>query len=136
MLSACRGHYMVSWPDSRVAVGDTRETGAGFHPHTTASGIQEVLSEALRVAPGLAQAEMRDIRVGLRPLTSDTMPVLGPVPGIEHILLVTGHGPTGLTLGPYSGKIIAEAALGQAGTMDISAFHVTRFAAGRAFGVA
>ena len=133
MISAFRGHYMVAWPDSRVAVGATRETGAGFHPQTTAAGIQEVLSEALRVAPGLAQAEIRDIRVGLRPLTSDTMPVLGPVPGIEHILLVTGHGPTGLTLGPYSGKIIAEAALGQASTVDISAFHVTRFAAGKAF---
>ncbi len=133
MISAFRGHYMVAWPDSRVAVGATRETGAGFHPQTTAAGIQEVLNEALRVAPGLAQAEIRDIRVGLRPLTSDTMPVLGPVPGIEHILLVTGHGPTGLTLGPYSGKIIAEAALGQASTADISAFHVTRFAAGKAF---
>jgi glycine/D-amino acid oxidase-like deaminating enzyme len=133
MLSAFRGHYMVPWPDSRVAVGATRETGAGFHPHTTAAGIQEVLSEALRVAPGLAQAEIRDIRVGLRPLTSDTMPVLGPVPGIEHILLVTGHGPTGLTLGPYSGKLIAEAALGQASTTDISTFQVTRFAAGKAF---
>jgi len=48
-------------------------------------------------------------------------------------LLVTGHGPTGLTLGPYSGKIIAEMALGQVSTMDISAFHVTRFAAGKAF---
>jgi D-amino-acid dehydrogenase len=128
MLSAFRGHYMVSWPDSRIAVGATRETGTGFHPHTTAAGIQEVLSEALRVAPGLAQAEIRDIRVGLRPLTSDTMPVLGPVPGISHILLVTGHGPTGLTLGPYSGKMIAEAALGQVSTTDISAFHVTRFA--------
>jgi D-amino-acid dehydrogenase len=135
MLSAFRGHYMVSWPDSRIVVGATRETGAGFHPHTTAAGVQEVLSEALRVAPGLAQAEIRDIRVGLRPLTSDTMPVLGPVPGMAHILLVTGHGPTGLTLGPYSGKIIAEAALGQASTTDISAFHVTRFAVGKAFGV-
>ena len=133
MVGAFRGHYMVSWPDSRVAVGATRETGAGFHPHTTAAGIQEVLSEALRVAPGLAQAEIRDIRVGLRPLTSDTMPVLGPVPGVEHILLVTGHGPTGLTLGPYSGKIIAEEALGQPATADISAFHVTRFAVGKAF---
>jgi len=48
-------------------------------------------------------------------------------------LLVTGHGPTGLTLGPYSGKIIAEAALGQASSTDISAFHVTRFTAGNAF---
>jgi D-amino-acid dehydrogenase len=62
------------------------------------------------------------------------MPVLGPVPGVEHIWLVTGHGPSGLTLGPYSGKISAEAALGQAAATDISAFHVTRFAAGKAFG--
>ena len=130
MLSAFRGHYMVAWPDSRVAVGATRETGSGFHPHTTVAGVQEVLSEALRVAPGLAQAEVRDIRVGLRPLTIDTMPVLGPVPGVEHVLLVTGHGPTGLTLGPYSGKVIAEIALGQTSATALSAFHVTRFTAG------
>ncbi len=130
MLSAFRGHYMVAWPDSRVAVGATRETGSGFHPHTTVAGVQEVLSEALRVAPGLAQAEIREMRVGLRPLTIDTMPVLGPVPGVQNVLLVTGHGPTGLTLGPYSGKVIADLALGQASAMDLSAFHVTRFTAG------
>ena len=130
MLSAFRGHYMVAWPDSRVAVGATRETGSGFHPHTTVAGVQEVLSEALRVAPGLAQAEIREMRVGLRPLTIDTMPVLGPVPGVENVLLVTGHGPSGLTLGPYSGKVIAEIALGQTSTIDLSAFHVTRFTAG------
>lgn len=130
MLSAFRGHYMVTWPDSRVAVGATRETGSGFHPHTTVAGVQEVLSEALRVAPGLAQAEIRDMRVGLRPLTIDTMPVLGPVPGVENVFLVTGHGPTGLTLGPYSGKVIADLALGQPAATDISAFHVTRFTAG------
>jgi D-amino-acid dehydrogenase len=130
MLSAFRGHYMVTWPDSRVAVGATRETGSGFHPHTTVAGVQEVLSEALRVAPGLAQAEIRDMRVGLRPLTIDTMPVLGSVPGVENVFLVTGHGPTGLTLGPYSGKVIADLALGQPAATDISAFHVTRFTAG------
>jgi len=130
MLSAFRGHYMVAWPDSRVAVGATRETGSGFHPHTTVAGVQEVLSEALRVAPGLAQAEIREMRVGLRPLTIDTMPVLGSVPGVENVLLVTGHGPSGLTLGPYSGKVIAEIALGQTSTIDLSAFHITRFTAG------
>jgi len=130
ILSAFRGHYMVAWPDSRVVVGATREMRSGFDPHTTVVGVQEVLSEALRLAPGLAQAEIRDIRVGLRPLTIDTLPVLGPVPGVENILLATGHGPTGLTLGPYSGKVIADMALGQASATDISAFHVTRFAAG------
>jgi D-amino-acid dehydrogenase len=128
VLSAFRGHYMVAWPDSRVVVGATREFGSGFHPHTTVAGVQQVLSEAVRLAPGLASAEIRDIRVGLRPLTSDTLPVLGPVPGLARVFLATGHGPTGLTLGPYSGKIIADLALGQSAATDIRAFHVTRFA--------
>jgi len=40
MLSAFRGDYMVSLPDSRVAVGATRETGVDFHPHTTGAAVQ------------------------------------------------------------------------------------------------
>jgi D-amino-acid dehydrogenase len=87
------------------------------------------LTEALRVMPGLAAAEIRDIRVGLRPYSADTMPVLGPVPGMRGIALATGHGPTGLTLGPYSGKVIADVILGTPPTIDISAFYVTRFTA-------
>jgi D-amino-acid dehydrogenase len=130
MISAFHGHYMVPWPDHRVVVGATRETGSGFQANTTAIGVREVLSEALRVAPGLAAADIRDIRVGLRPHSADTMPVLGPVPGLRNIFLATGHGPTGLTLGPYSGKVVADLLLGQQPTADISAFYVTRFAAG------
>jgi D-amino-acid dehydrogenase len=129
MISAFHGHYMVPWPDQRVVVGATRETGSGFHPYATAAGVREVLTEALRVIPGLAAAEIRDIRVGLRPYSADTMPVLGPVPGVRGVSLATGHGPTGLTLGPYSGKVVADLILGTQPTVDISAFYVTRFAA-------
>jgi glycine/D-amino acid oxidase-like deaminating enzyme len=127
MISAFHHHYLVSWPDSRVVAGATRETGSGFAPYTTAAGVREVLSEALRVAPGLAAAEIREIRVGLRPFTSDTLPVLGPVPGVAGVFLVTGHGPTGLTLGPYSGKLVAGQMLGKAPESDLSAFSVARF---------
>jgi D-amino-acid dehydrogenase len=128
IVSAFHHHYIVAWPDSRVVVGATRETGSGFQPVTTAAGIHEVLGEALRVAPGLASANIHEIRVGLRPYTTpDTLPVLGPVPQVRQVFLATGHGPTGLTLGPYSGKLIAEMMLDQAGTTDLSAFSVTRF---------
>jgi D-amino-acid dehydrogenase len=129
MISAFHHHYMVAWPDSRVVAGATRETGSGFTPHTTAAGVREVLDQALRVAPGLASAEVREIRVGLRPLTSDTLPVLGPVPGVRGVFLVTGHGPTGLTLGAYSGKLVAGQMLGKAPETDLSAFSVARFGA-------
>ncbi|MCE2434616.1 MAG: FAD-dependent oxidoreductase, partial [Candidatus Latescibacteria bacterium] len=127
IISAVRGHYMVPWPDGRVVVGATRETGSGFEARTTAAGVLEVLAEALRVAPGLAQAEVREIRVGLRPYTEDHLPVLGSVPNIQNIYLATGHGPTGLQLGPYSGKLIADLVLGRELETDIDAYQITRF---------
>lgn len=127
MVSAFRHQYMVAWPDSRVVAGATRETGSGFRPHTTTAGVRAVLDEALRVAPGLADAEIREVRVGLRPLTPDSLPVLGAVPGVAGIFLVTGHGPTGLTLGPYSGKLVAALMLGKPPETDLSPFSVARF---------
>ena len=130
IVSAFHGHYLVPWPDNRVVAGATRETGTGFRPHSTASGVHDVLGEAMRVAPGLASAEILETRIGLRPLTTDAMPALGDVPGWSGIYLVTGHGPTGLTIGPFSGKLVAEMMLGGEPSEDISAFHVSRFQTG------
>ncbi len=127
IVSAFRGHYMVPWPDERVAVGATRETGSGFDPRVTAAGMREVLHEALRVAPGLADWEIQEIRVGLRPLARDGLPILGPVPGIEGVYLATGHGATGLQLGPFSGKVTADLMLGRPADVDLTPFSVSRF---------
>jgi D-amino-acid dehydrogenase len=127
IISAFHGHYQVPWHDNRVAVGATREATAGFNPVTTAAGVREVLDEALRVAPGLAAAQIKEIRVGLRPTTVDDLPVMGMVPGVGNIYLATGHGAQGLQLGPYSGKLAADWALGQPAEIDLSAFSITRF---------
>jgi D-amino-acid dehydrogenase len=127
IVLAFRGHYMVPWEDGRVAVGATRETGSGFHPHTTAAGVLQVLAEALRVAPGLASAEIREIRVGLRPASRDGLPILGPVPDIANLQLATGHGSIGLQLGPYSGKIVAGMIADGTAETDIGPFGIERF---------
>ena len=120
-------HYMVSWPDSRVVVGATRETSVGFNPVTTVEGLMEVMNEAIRVAPGLRTASIKDMRVGLRPLSEDGMPVIGTLPGYKNIHVATGHGPMGLHLGPYSGQVVAGAI--QTGTWpsEMVAFGVQRF---------
>ena len=127
MVSAFHEQYMVAWPDSRVVAGATRETGSGFAPHTTTAGVRAVLDEALRVAPGLADAEIREIRVGLRPLSADGLPVIGAVPGVAGIFVATGHGPSGLTLGPYSSKVVAEQMLGMTPAADLAPFSMARF---------
>ena len=126
VVKGFRGHYMVPWPDGRIAVGATRESDAEFAPHATLGGIAEVSNEALRVAPGLSEARHVETRVGLRPVSADRNPVLGPVPGVEGAHLATGHGATGLQLGPYSGKLVAEAVRG-AEPPELAEFGVGRF---------
>jgi D-amino-acid dehydrogenase len=101
-------HYIVSFDDSRIAVGVTRESGSGFDPRITAGGQRLVLDAALAVAPGLADATYLETRVGLRPLASDQRPHVGPVPGVDGLVVCTGFGPVGLTLGPWMGELVAD----------------------------
>jgi len=129
IISGFRRHYIVSWPGGRVVAGATRETGSGFEPVLTAGGVGETLSEALRVAPGLAGAEIQEFRVGLRPLSEDGAPLLGRIPDVDGVYLATGHGGGGLQLGPFSGKLVADVILGRALDVSLEAFGVSRFRA-------
>ena len=131
VVHAFHDHYIVCWAGGRVVAGATRETGSGFDPRITAAGVHEVLGEALRVAPGLAGAAMLETRVGLRPLSADGLPVVGPVPGVVGAYVATGHGPSGLTLGPYSAALVTELVLGRAPALDLTPFRADRFAAAR-----
>jgi D-amino-acid dehydrogenase len=121
------GYYMVPWADAHVAVGATVED-AGFTPEVTAGGVHEVLRETLRVMPGLASATVREVRVGLRPVSADDMPILGAVPGHPSVFVATGHGANGLLLGPVSGKLVADVALGREPSIDLGPFGAGRFA--------
>ncbi|SVB51060.1 uncharacterized protein METZ01_LOCUS203914, partial [marine metagenome] len=46
---------------------------------------------------------------------------------IDNLYLATGHGATGLLLGPYSGKIMSQMMLGQYIETDITPFTIERF---------
>jgi glycine/D-amino acid oxidase-like deaminating enzyme len=52
------------------------------------------------------------VRACARPLSADGRPLLGPVPGVEGLHLVTGHGAWGISLGPGSARLVADAVLG------------------------
>ncbi len=120
-------HYLLTFPPQRVVAGATREEGADFDARLTAGGVHEVLSEALRVAPGLAGATLREMRVGLRPASPDGLPILGRAPGFDQVLLATGHGPSGLQLGPYSGALVADLLRGLPPPLDLAPFAPKRF---------
>jgi D-amino-acid dehydrogenase len=113
-------HYLVAFDGGRIAVGATRETGSGFDPRVTAAGQRQVLDDALRVAPGLADATLLETRVGLRPLAE--APIIGPLPEQPRVHLNTGFGAAGLTMGPLVGHLLAQLILGDRPDIDVARF--------------
>ncbi len=110
VVSPLAHHYLLAFAD-RVVVGATREDDVGLTPVLTAAGQHQVLNDALTVAPGLADATVLEWRVGLRPVAARGYPYLGAVPGRARVFVAAGHGPTGLTWGPWSGAAVADLAL-------------------------
>lgn len=126
ILGGSGDQYILTFGPNRVVMGATRETGSGFDVRMTAGGLRSVLDHALRVAPGLAAGTVQEIRIGLRPLSADGLPFLGRLPGHDNVVLATGHGPTGLQLGPYSGLIAAHLVTGRPVDSDLRPFAVDR----------
>jgi len=127
IVKGTRSHYMVPREDGHVAVGATYEAGSGYAPRATVEGVHEVLSDALAVLPGLSEATIDEVRVGLRPGSADGLPVCGSVPGVSGAYVATGHGPTGLTVGPYTGRQVARLVSGTAVETEMTAFSPARF---------
>ena len=110
--------YILAFDDGKVVVGATHEDDQPFNDHVTAGGLHEVLDKALKVAPGLAYATFTEARVGYRPYTPGFLPIIGEVPGTQGLLLANGLGASGLTVGPFLGKQLAQLALGE--SVDIA----------------
>jgi len=67
-----------------------------------------MIERAVRVMPALADATLIAHLAGVRPLSADRMPLIGPVPGLDGAWLATGHGTKGIHLAPVTAKIIAD----------------------------
>jgi D-amino-acid dehydrogenase len=64
---------------------------------------------------------------GMRPCSPDGLPILGRARNYNNLILATGHAMIGMSLGPLSGKLVAQIALGKPTEMDISALNPDRF---------
>ena len=63
---------------------------------------------------------------GLRPMTPDGTPVVGPTP-IDNLLLATGHGTLGWTMAAGTGRVIADIVSGRQPDIDISGLTMARY---------
>ncbi|MEU7898126.1 FAD-dependent oxidoreductase [Nonomuraea sp. NPDC049152] len=114
-----QGPYLLGFPDGRLVMGATVEE-AGFDPRITVAGMAEVLSGALGVAPGLADATVTETRAGLRPVMATGRPLIARV--ADRVVAVTGMSAYGLTAGPYAGLVAATLAMGDEPPLDLAQY--------------
>jgi len=98
-------------------------------------GTEEGGPEKLRAmielfAPELGNAEILASQACYRPVTQDSMPLIGSVPGITGAYVATGHSVWGMLNGPATGEALAELIHdGAVTTVDITPFDAGRLPA-------
>lgn len=65
--------------------------------------------------------------MGARPCTPDMLPIIGPAPHHANMWFAFGHAHHGLTLGPITGRLIAEMMTGETPAVDPRPFRAQRF---------
>jgi len=106
--------YLVPRPDGRLIVGATSEE-QGFDTTVLAGGVHELLREAYRLLPDVAEMELVEAAAGLRPGTPDNLPIVG-AGEIDGLLLATGHYRNGILLAPLAAEAIADLLAGREST--------------------
>jgi glycine/D-amino acid oxidase-like deaminating enzyme len=99
---------------SLVTTGAVSAVGSTFTDDEpdAAAVAPGLLERGARYVPALAGATIEHVRACARPLSADGRPLLGEVPGVDGLYLVTGHGAWGVTLGPGSAQMVVEAMMG------------------------
>jgi D-amino-acid dehydrogenase len=123
-MDAERGYFLA--PMSR---GIRLTTGAEFaRRDAPKTPVQLTRAEAVaRTVFPLGERLDEAPWMGARPCTPDMMPVIGKAPRHEGLWFAFGHAHHGLTLGPVTGQVIAEAIAGEKTLIDISAYRPERF---------
>jgi glycine oxidase len=118
--------YIVPRGDGRLVVGATVEE-LGFDTRITAGGVHELLREAYRALPEIAELELAEAIAGLRPGTPDNAPFVG-TSGIEGLVLATGHYRNGILLTPVTAEAVGAILDGQPVAPELAAADPARFA--------
>ena len=99
---------------SIVTRGGVSALGSTFLPEQPdpAELAPALLERGTRFIPQLAGTHAASVRACARPASADGRPLLGPL-ATQGLFVATGHGPWGVSLGPGSARLVADAVLGK-----------------------
>ena len=117
--------YLVPRGTDTIA-GSTMER-TGFDASATAEGVERIRGAAAEIIPALGAAEPESVWAGLRPVTPDLLPVIGPDPERPSIIYAFGHGRNGILMAPLTGDLVADLVTASPLPCDLTQFRPDRF---------
>jgi D-amino-acid dehydrogenase len=81
---------------------------------------------AQKLIPGL-KANGATRWMGHRPAMPDSVPVIGPAPGVANAWFAFGHGHLGLTMAAITGRLVADLVAGRRPAIDLAPYRADRF---------
>ena len=118
-----RHTYLVPRPDGLV-VGATQYE-VGEDREVTVGGVRDLIADAEAILPSIAEYALAEASAGLRPMTPDTLPLIGRLD--PRTVVATGHGRNGLLLAPLTADAIVAELDGNT-LPELVAAHPRRFA--------
>ena len=124
----CEARVAITPMNGSMRYGGTMEI-APVNNKVNLNRVQGIVESVARYFPSLEldMPEQKDIWYGFRPCTPDGLPYLGYTRKLENLIIAGGHAMMGLSLGPATGKIVADLAARKKPEISISAFSPERF---------
>jgi len=124
-IASAEGKFYVTPMEGGLRAAGTVEF-AGLHAAPDFSRARRLLAQ-LKILYPEARTETFSEWMGHRPCFPDSLPVIGPVPGIADVILAFGHGHNGMTSGPVTGRLIADIVAGRVPPIDLGPYRPDRF---------
>ncbi len=121
------GGYVVPRADGETWIGATMER-VGFASDTTPQGRAQLADVARRLVPSLDGAAPLRHWAGLRPVSPDMLPLLGPDPALPRLIHASGHSRNGILEAPLTADVVAALVAGADPGHDLTPFRPDRFA--------
>ena len=103
-----RHAYLVPKRDGTIVVGATEDHHAGFNHDVTVGNMAFLTSALERMAPKLTDSVVVRSWTGLRPGSPTGLPLIGPLPGGDRVILAVGHFRNGILLAPVTAEMILK----------------------------
>ncbi|GKU80199.1 glycine oxidase ThiO [Paenibacillus sp. L3-i20] len=118
--------YWVGKRNGRIVCGASEDV-AGFQTSVTEKGINRLVKSSERWFPFLAARDTAHRWAGLRPATTDGLPLLGTVGGKKSVIMAAGHYRNGILLSPVTARLVGDMLDGNMHHTSLLPFSPNRF---------